>query len=155
MGGVFATLAPGDRLPLMEVEATHPGPITGVVGVVVYTACQGAKVGVEASASGQALLLVEAQVPLADHVGGVAELLQSLGEGDLVKGQAVGLAGPDDGVLQASVNLVPEEWLITKSFRMPHVLTIIRQLHTGSEVAGSQRRREKKLSPPSCVVSKC
>lgn len=79
MCGVFAPLTPCDRLPLMEVKTTPPGAVAGVVSVVVHTARQGAKVCVEAPSSGQALLLVEAQVPLANHVGGVAELLQSLG----------------------------------------------------------------------------
>ena len=51
---------------------------------------------------------VEAQVPLAQHVCGVAGLLQPLGQGTEVGGQAAGLAGPDDGVLEASVDLVPE-----------------------------------------------
>lgn len=45
-------------------------------------------------------------------MGGVAKFLQSLGECDLVEGQAVGLPGPNDGVLQASVDLVPIELMM-------------------------------------------
>lgn len=145
MGGVFTPLTPRDRLALVEVEATPPGAVTGVVGVVVHTARQGAKVRVEATASGQALLLVEAQVPLADHVGGVAELLQSLGEGDLVEGQAVGLTGTDDGVLQAGVNLVPVGLMISKTVRRTNVLSIIRSnrwLDNYTQKDGSRRRGE-------------
>lgn len=96
MGGVLSPLIPGDCLSLMQVKTTEPRAVTGVIGVVVHAARQGAKVCVEATAGGKALLLVEAQVPLADHVSGVAKLLQSLREGDLVKGQAAGLARPND-----------------------------------------------------------
>jgi hypothetical protein len=46
-----------------------------VSGVVVQAASQRANVGVEPTVGGQALLLVEAQVPLAHYMGGVASLL--------------------------------------------------------------------------------
>lgn len=52
MGGVFALVIPGDGLPLMEVEATEPGTVTGVIGIVVHAARQGAEVRVEATAGG-------------------------------------------------------------------------------------------------------
>lgn len=42
---------------------------------------------------------VETQVPLANQVGGVAGLAEPLGQGVHVRGQAAGLARPDDGVL--------------------------------------------------------
>lgn len=42
-------------------------------------------------------------------MSGVTKLLKPLREGNLVKGQAVGLAGPNNGVLETSVDLVPVE----------------------------------------------
>lgn len=63
------------------------------------------KVRVKAPASGQALLLVHAEVPLAHHVRGVARLLHQLRQQFLIQGHAVGLTGPDDLVLHARVNL--------------------------------------------------
>lgn len=63
------------------------------------------KVRVKAPASGQTLLLVHAEVPLAHHVRGVARLLHQLRQQFLIQGHAVGLTGPDDLVLHACVNL--------------------------------------------------
>ena len=63
------------------------------------------EVSVEAAPGGPARPLVQAQVPLADDVGRAAGLLQLLGQRDLVQGQAAGLLGVDDGVLQTGVDL--------------------------------------------------
>lgn len=112
VGGVFTSLTPSNRLSLMQVKATHPRPITGVISVVVDAASQGAKVCVKSTAGGQAFLLVKTQVPLANHVSRIAQLLQPLGKSDLVKGQTVGLPGPNDGVLQTRVNLIPTGLII-------------------------------------------
>lgn len=49
---------------------------------------------------------VEAQVPFAHQVGGVSGLAEALGQGVHVRRQTAGLAGPDDGVLEACVDLV-------------------------------------------------
>jgi len=40
-------------------------------------------------------------------VGGVACLLELLGQGDIFQGEAVGLGSSDDGVLKAGVDLIP------------------------------------------------
>lgn len=77
------------------------------MAVVVPTSQQGAEESVEATLGGHAATLVEAQVPLAHHVGGVARLLELLGQGDIFQGQAVGLGSSDDGVLKACVDLIP------------------------------------------------
>lgn len=45
-------------------------------------------------------------MPFAHQVGGVPGLAQPLGQGVHVGGQAAGLAGPDDGVLEACVDLI-------------------------------------------------
>lgn len=63
------------------------------------------KVCVETPARGQAVFLVHAQVPLAHHVRGVARLLHELRQQLLIQRDAVGLAGPDDLVLHARVDL--------------------------------------------------
>lgn len=63
------------------------------------------KVRVKAPASGQTLLLVHAEVPLAHHVRGIARLLHQLRQQFLIQRHAVGLTGPDDLVLHACVNL--------------------------------------------------
>lgn len=52
---------------------------------------------------------VEAQVPLAHQVGGVPGLAEPLGQRVHVWRQTAGLAGPDDGVLEARVDLIPAE----------------------------------------------
>lgn len=83
-------------------------------------------------------------------MGGIAKLLQSLGEGDLVKGQTVGLPGPDDGVLQASVNLVPVGLMIKKTVRRSNVLSIIRfnrWLYHHRGMGEEVRRGEKETVP--------
>lgn len=49
---------------------------------------------------------VEAQVPLADQVCGVASLAEPLGQGVHVWRQTARLAGSDDGVLQSRVDLI-------------------------------------------------
>lgn len=51
---------------------------------------------------------VEAQVPLAHQVGGVAGLAEPLGQRVHVRGQAAGLTGPDDGMLKPRVDLISE-----------------------------------------------
>lgn len=66
------------------------------------------KVCVKASACGEAVLLVHAQVPLAHHVRGVARLLHQLGQQFLIQRHAVRLTGPDDLVLHACVDLKEE-----------------------------------------------
>lgn len=106
MGGELASTAPGHGLPLVEVVATQAWSVTGAVRVVVHTARQRAKVAVEASARGQTLLPVEAKVPFAHHVSSVPRFLQPLWERGHVQGETVGLARPDDGVLEACVDLV-------------------------------------------------
>lgn len=106
-GGILATEPPGHILALVKVKATHPRAITVVIGVVVHVARERAQEGVKAPASGQALLPVEAQVPLAHHVGRITGLLELLGQRHLVQGQAVGLPRADDGVLKSCVDLVP------------------------------------------------
>lgn len=106
MGGELASTAPGHGLPLVEVIATQAWSVTGTIRVVVHTARQRAKVAVEASARGQTLLPVEAKVPFAHHVSSVPRFLQPLWERGHVQGETVGLARPDDGVLEACVDLV-------------------------------------------------
>ncbi len=49
---------------------------------------------------------VEAQVPLAHHVGGVAGLAQPLGQRVHVRRQTARLARSDDGVLESCVDLI-------------------------------------------------
>ena len=91
----------------MQVEAARLCPtVTAPVGEVVTAARQRAQEALEAAVGGQAAPVAEAQVPLAHHVGGVAGLPQALGQGGVIHGQAEGLAGPDDGVLEACVYLV-------------------------------------------------
>lgn len=46
-------------------------------------------------------------MPLPNHVSGVADFLKALRERDHIQRKAVGLTWPDDGVLEASVNLIP------------------------------------------------
>lgn len=93
----------------MEIVATPAWAITGVVRVVVHTACQRTKVGMKAATSGETVTFVEAQMPFTHHVRGVAGLLEALWQGDHVKRQTVGLAGPDDRMLETRVDLIPEE----------------------------------------------
>lgn len=69
---------------------------------------------------GQAVLLVHAQVPLAHHVGGVARLLQELGQQLLVQRDAVGLTRPDDLVLHARVDLPAQEHESKENVRQSH-----------------------------------
>lgn len=60
---------------------------------------------------------VEAQVPLPDHVRGVAGLAEPLGQSVHVWRQAARLAGSDDGVLEARVDLISggnkTDWRLT------------------------------------------
>lgn len=63
------------------------------------------KVRVKATACGQAVLHVHAQVPLADHVCGIPRLLHELRQQFLIQRNAVRLAGPDDLVLHTGVDL--------------------------------------------------
>ena len=58
---------------------------------------------------GQVVLLVEAEMPLAHSMCRVPSLPQLVGDGGTVKGQAVGLSGPDDVVLKACVDLHTEK----------------------------------------------
>ena len=51
------------------------------------------------------LFLVEAYVPLSDHVSGIAHRLELVGYGFVLQGQAIRLWGPDDAVLKAGVHL--------------------------------------------------
>lgn len=48
-------------------------------------------------------------MPLANQVSGVAGLAEPLGQSVHVRGQAAGLARPDDGVLQSRVDLISED----------------------------------------------
>ena len=91
-----------------HIVPAHPRAVAGVISVVVHAPRQRPKVGVEAPASGEAVPLVKAQMPFSHHVGRVASFLEALRQRDLVKRQAVRLTGPDDGMLEASVNLIPE-----------------------------------------------
>lgn len=91
----------------MQVEAAGLSLVTALVGEVVTAASQGAQEALEAAARGQAARPAEAQVPLPYHVGAVACLLQSFSQGGCIRGQAQGLACPDDGMLEARVDLVP------------------------------------------------
>lgn len=75
--------------------------------VIVPATKKRAEESVEATLGGQTAPLVEAQVPFSHHVGGVACLLQLHGQGDVFQGQAVGLGGSNDGVLEACVDLIP------------------------------------------------
>lgn len=52
---------------------------------------------------------VEAQVPLANQVGGVAGFAEPLGQSVHVRGQAAGLTRPDDGMLKPRVDLISED----------------------------------------------
>lgn len=63
------------------------------------------EVGVEATASGEAFLPVHSKVPLAHHVGGIAGVLEQLGQELLLQRKAAGLAGPDDLMLQPHADL--------------------------------------------------
>lgn len=48
-------------------------------------------------------------MPLSHQVGGVAGLAEPLGQRVHVWRQTAGLAGPDDGVLEPRVDLIPAE----------------------------------------------
>lgn len=52
---------------------------------------------------------VEAQVPLANQVGGVSGLAEPLGQSVHVRRQAAGLTRPDDGMLKPCVDLISED----------------------------------------------
>ena len=94
----------------MQVEAAGLALAgAALVGEVVPAPRQRAQEAVEAAARGQAAPAAEAQVPLAHHVGDVAGLPQALGQGGVARGQAEGLEGPDDRVLEARVDLIPRE----------------------------------------------
>lgn len=77
------------------------------MAIVITTTQQGPKEGVKAALGGHAAAFVEAQVPLAHHVGGVPRLPELLWQCDVLQGQTVGLGGPDDRVLEARVDLIP------------------------------------------------
>ena len=62
-------------------------------------------IGIEPAVSGQIFCLVEAQVPLAHHVGGVPSFLHLIRQGGAVQRKAVGLGWPDDAVLQSRADL--------------------------------------------------
>ena len=62
-------------------------------------------IGIESAVVGQVFCLVEAQVPLAHHVGGVPSFLHLIRQGGAVQRKAVGLGWPDDAVLQSRVDL--------------------------------------------------
>ncbi|TNN55082.1 hypothetical protein EYF80_034711 [Liparis tanakae] len=88
--------------PLCEARTYDVEDIPlGFIGMRGDELSLGAEESVEAALGGQAATLVEAQVPLAHHVGGVACLLELLGQGDIFQGEAVGLGSSDDGVLKA------------------------------------------------------
>lgn len=63
------------------------------------------KVGVEASASGQTVLLIHAQMPLANHVSIITSFSHQLRQEFLFQGHAVRLAWPDDLVLHTCTDL--------------------------------------------------
>lgn len=63
----------------------------------------------KATTSRETIALVEAQVPFTHHVCGIASILEALWQGDHVKRQTVGLPGPDNGMLETCVDLIPEE----------------------------------------------
>lgn len=76
------------------------------------------KICIKTPACGQALLFVHAEVPLSHHVRGIASLLHQLGEELLIQGHAVGLAGPDDLVLHACVDLQGTEHEVAKALTL-------------------------------------
>jgi len=77
----------------------------GVVEVVLESVPV-SEVRLEAAVGGCVLLLVEAQVPLADGVGGVARVAQVLGQEALAQRQAPWLRLQDHQVLGAGVRRV-------------------------------------------------
>lgn len=100
-------MVPGSVVVLIQVVAAHAGTVTLVVRVVITASQERTEEGVKPSPGGHAFWPVEAQVPLADHVCGIASLLELLREGGIVQREAVGLRGSYDGVLEPGVYLIP------------------------------------------------
>ena len=72
---------------------------------VSLTSTVNTEIGVEPSVLGHVLLLVESEMPLSDHVCGVAGLLQLVCQGRTVQRETVGLRVPDVLVLETCVDL--------------------------------------------------
>lgn len=104
---VIAGQLPGRPLAVVQVEAAGLGSVAALEVKVVTAARQRAQKTLEAAGGRQALRPAETQVPLAHHVRAVTSLAQPLGQGGRFGGQAEGLAGADDGVLEPSVDLIP------------------------------------------------
>ena len=66
------------------------------------------KICIKSSLSWQAFFLVESQMPFSYNMSGIAQILEFLSHGSILKGKAIWLCGPDDAVLKACVDLKKE-----------------------------------------------
>ncbi len=106
-GGIDAiVLLPGSFFPLMKIVPTHSWAVTFVMAVVVAATQQRAKEGIKATLRRHTATLIEAKVPLSHHMSRVPSVLQFLRKGDVLQREAIRLSGSDDGMLEASVDLI-------------------------------------------------
>lgn len=76
------------------------------MAVVVAGTQQRAKEGVKATLRRHTTSLIKPKVPLSHHMSRVPSILQFLRKGDVLQREAIRLSGSDDGMLEASVDLI-------------------------------------------------